>query len=64
MARAGGKAGVQFGPPVRGKQASTRAESGRMCDAPGCTAVLSTYNASTTCWPHTTPAYRPPLHRS
>jgi hypothetical protein len=61
-ANSGGK--VQFGPPARGKEATARASSGRRCDHPGCNTVLSTYNASPTCWCHTGPTLRRPLDRS
>jgi hypothetical protein len=27
-------------------------EAGRVCDAPGCSTVLSVYNASPLCWQH------------
>jgi hypothetical protein len=64
MARPSGKDGVQFGSPERGKDASSRASRGRMCLEAGCTTILSTYNASETCWLHTGPAYRHPLSRS
>lgn len=49
---------VQYGPPSPGKGAASRARIGRHCTASGCTTVLSTYNASTTCWVHSPPAYR------
>jgi hypothetical protein len=55
---------VQYGPPDRGKGALTRASSGRLCQEPGCLTVLSTYNASTTCWVHSAPAYRHPLAKN
>lgn len=61
MARSDGRKGVVFGPPGRGKDALSRASKGRHCDQPGCTTVLSTYNATGTCWLHTTPQYRHPL---
>jgi hypothetical protein len=53
---------VQFGPPARGKGAASRATVGRMCDHAGCSTLLSTYNASTTCWLHTGPSTRHPLY--
>jgi hypothetical protein len=53
---------VQFGPPGRGKDAASRAITGRHCDYPGCATVLSTYNASSTCWLHTGPATRHALY--
>ena len=49
---------VQFGPPDRGKDAASRAISGRHCSEPGCGTVLSTYNSDTTCWLHAKPSYR------
>ena len=53
--------GTQYGVPVRGKEASTRAARGRVCIEPTCDTVLSTYNTALTCWmhdvPHTRPAY-------
>jgi hypothetical protein len=54
---------VQFGTPDRGKGASSRASSGRRCEVPGCTTVLSTYNFSPTCWLHSAPSHRHPLSR-
>ena len=45
---------VDYGVPVASKQASSRAKPGRRCEVASCTTVLSTYNASTTCWLHTT----------
>jgi len=64
MARASGRDGIQFGAPSRGKGIAKRSVGGRQCDAPGCTTVLSTYNASSTCWLHTGPELRHPLARS
>jgi hypothetical protein len=58
VARAGDK-GTQFGPPVRGKEASSRAARGRVCDEPGCDTVLSTYNSASMCWMHERPPFRP-----
>ena len=42
-----------FGRPDRGKEASTRPARGRICAYPGCSTVLSTYNAAEVCWLHT-----------
>jgi hypothetical protein len=50
MARAG--KGVQFGSPMRGKDAASRPPRGRTCEHPGCTTVLSTYNSASRCWAH------------
>jgi hypothetical protein len=61
MAKATG-GNVQFGPPARGKDAGSRSSTGRLCDAPGCTTVLSTYNSSNTCWLHTGASTRHPLY--
>jgi hypothetical protein len=55
---------VQFGPPIRGKEASTRPSPGRTCEESGCATVLSTYNAATRCWLHSDPSYRHPLAKS
>ncbi|HYJ61654.1 MAG TPA: hypothetical protein VE032_09355 [Actinomycetota bacterium] len=63
MTKASGGGKVQFGTPARGKEASARATSGRHCDHPGCSTVLSTYNSSPTCWLHTGPTLRQPLER-
>jgi hypothetical protein len=63
MVRTGDK-DTQFGVPGRGKGASSRAASGRVCDEPGCDTVLSTYNSASTCWRHATLALRHPLYRS
>jgi hypothetical protein len=48
-------AGVEFGPPQRGRDATSREARGRQCDSPGCSTVLSTYNRSRTCYLHTMP---------
>jgi hypothetical protein len=55
---------TNFGPPGRGKSASDRAATGRSCEHPGCTTVLSTYNSSLTCWLHTGPTFKHPLATS
>ena len=52
---------VQYGSPTAAKQASKRPRAGRRCEIPGCVTLLSTYNASTTCWLHTTATRRHPL---
>lgn len=54
---------TSFGTPERGKDAASRPERGRICDQDGCTTVLSTYNASGTCWLHTQPTTRHSLAR-
>jgi hypothetical protein len=54
-------ANVQYGVPVAKRQAARRAEAGRRCEVPECGTVLSTYNASPTCWLHTTATRRHPL---
>jgi hypothetical protein len=56
--------GTIFGPPATGKTAKQRAAKGRQCDHSGCSTMLSTYNASSTCWTHTPPGYRTPLAKS
>jgi hypothetical protein len=38
-------------------------DSGRPCGEPGCTTVLSTYNASDRCYLHAAPSFRHPLYR-
>jgi hypothetical protein len=43
---------VRYGTPVAGKDAAHRAQAGRRCSTVGCETVLSTYNAATTCWLH------------
>jgi len=53
-----------FGTPGSGKDVAQRAERGRLCEDLTCTTVLSTYNKSATCYLHTTPTYKHPLHRS
>ena len=45
---------VQYGAPIPAKQASNRPRAGRRCEVGGCVTLLSTYNASPTCWLHTT----------
>ena len=52
---------AQFGPPDRGKGADSRAAAGRLCAQTECATVLSTYNASPTCFLHSAPSYRHPL---
>ncbi len=64
MARASGRSGAQLGPPERWREASLRPARGRVCDRAGCSTILSTYNPSSTCWPHTEPAYRHPLYHA
>jgi hypothetical protein len=56
-------AGVEFGRPQRGRDATSREARGRQCEAPGCSTVLSTYNRSRTCYLHTMPEYRHALQR-
>jgi hypothetical protein len=56
-------AGVEFGPPQRARDATSREARGRRCEAPGCSTVLSTYNRSRTCYLHTKPEYRHALQR-
>jgi hypothetical protein len=53
---------VEFGTPERGKS-KAKAARGRLCAYTGCTTVLSIYNPSSTCWPHTQAPLRHPLHR-
>jgi hypothetical protein len=65
MAKAtSGNSQVQFGLPERGKRAGSRASAGRQCHHEGCSTVLTTYNAGTTCWLHTDSKYKHPLARS
>ena len=45
-------ANTKFGSPKRGKKPGSRPAPGRLCQRPGCTTVLSTYNSSATCWYH------------
>ena len=54
---------VLFGTPDHGKDATRRAASGRLCEELTCSTVLSTYNRSATCYLHTIPSYKHPLHR-
>lgn len=44
--------GVQYGSPQAGKGAPARSDGGRLCSHEGCSTILSTYNAATTCWAH------------
>ncbi len=55
--------GVQLGTPERGRDAKSRSIAGRLCSHLGCQTVLSTYNASSTCFLHTEPSYKHPLYR-
>jgi hypothetical protein len=52
---------VQYGVPIPARHASKRPSAGRRCEVQGCVTLLSTYNASTTCWLHTTATRRHPL---
>ncbi|HZA61084.1 MAG TPA: hypothetical protein VE754_05295 [Actinomycetota bacterium] len=58
------KSEVALGTPAHGKGAASRPPPGRMCAEPGCSTILSTYNASDDCWLHTPPTLRHPLERS
>jgi hypothetical protein len=55
--------GVEYGAPLAGKS-TARGARGRPCEHPGCTTVLSTYNAATTCWLHSQPVRSRPLDRT
>jgi hypothetical protein len=50
--------GILLGVPDRGKGASSRPGAGRICDFPGCATVLTTFNASSTCWLHSDPSFK------
>ena len=54
---------TQFGVPARGKGPGSRSARGRVCEEPGCGTILSTYNASPTCWMHEPPPFRLPINR-
>jgi hypothetical protein len=54
---------VPYGTPERGKELASRAPKGRLCAAPGCATVLSTYNRSQTCFLHSSPSFGSPLQR-
>jgi hypothetical protein len=56
--------GVLFGTPDRAKGPKVRGASGRHCDFPGCTTVLSTYNTSSSCWLHTVPSPHHAPHKA
>lgn len=64
MPRSGSRDGVQYGPPKHGKGMVVRRLDPRRCEAEGCPTILSTYNASATCWLHTGPSIRHPLYPS
>lgn len=64
MVKSSSRGTTAFGAPDRGKDASSRPERGRICGQDGCTTVLSTYNASETCWLHTQPTTRHSLART
>jgi len=55
---------AQFGTPTKSREAPARSKKGRRCSETGCPTVLSTYNASETCWLHTQPSTRHPLAQS
>jgi len=63
MAKGNTGSQVQFGAPDRGKGTGSRASSGRRCNEPGCSTVLTTYNPGPTCWLHTDSSYKHPLAR-
>ena len=50
---------AQLGTPLRGKEASARPPTGRVCTQDGCATVLSTYNSSSFCWLHAPVHYKP-----
>ena len=50
---------TEFGIPMRGKEASYRASTGRVCETAGCETILSTYNGSGLCWLHGPVTYKP-----
>ena len=52
--------GVEYGSPLAGKGVLQNTRN-RLCEHPGCTTVLSTYNSATTCWLHAQPQLRRPL---
>ena len=54
---------TRYGSPERGKTAKFRPAKGRLCQEPGCTTVLSTYNTDDRCYLHTAPSFRHPLYR-
>ena len=54
---------VRYGAPSASKQAASRAKAGRRCEVASCGTVLSTYNAATTCWLHSSPTHRHALER-
>jgi hypothetical protein len=54
---------TRYGTPDTGKAAKSRPPKGRPCGEPGCTTVLSTYNASDRCYLHAAPSFRHPLYR-
>lgn len=47
---------VRYGAPER-KGVAVRSTYGRVCDRSGCSTVLSTYNASSSCWMHRVPVF-------
>jgi hypothetical protein len=49
---------TRYGPPDPGKRAKHRSAKGRLCQQPGCTTILSTYNAADRCSLHTEPSFR------
>lgn len=53
---------TQFGSQVKSGRPRTAAK-GRVCEAPGCTTVLSMYNELAMCGAHERPRVRPPLYR-
>lgn len=63
MAFSSGSRGVQIGSPEKSKKDAPRAATGRECEHQGCSTILSTYNASPTCWLHSEPTYRHSLYR-
>ncbi|HYH27742.1 MAG TPA: hypothetical protein VEA19_03075 [Actinomycetota bacterium] len=46
------------------RSSSKKAAAGRLCSAPDCSTILSTYNSSEACWVHATPTFRQPLART
>ena len=52
---------IQFGPIEKKRKPEPQLTGRRVCDALGCTTVLSMYNSSRKCWMHTQPDFARPI---
>lgn len=54
----GGHTRTAFGTPIHDlASAASKTATTRLCDAPGCSTVLSRYNDDSSCWVHAQPTF-------